>query len=68
MTNEQFENIIKEQQNIKDLPNSKLIEFMDTLSKEFEESKKRIIEYSFHLDNVENIYNTILKEYQNRTS
>ena len=41
---------------------------MDTLSKEFEESKKRIIEYSFHLDNVENIYNTILKEYQNRTS
>ena len=66
MLKEEFENIIKEQANIKNLPNSKLIEFMDKLTDEFENSKKVLLQYSSHLDNVENLYNNILKEYQNR--
>lgn len=68
MLKEEFENIVKEQTNIKNLPNSKLIEFMDKLTDEFENSKKILLEYSTHLDNVENLYNNILKEYQNRTT
>lgn len=68
MSKQEFENIVKEQTNIKNLPNSKLIEFMDKLTDEFENSKKILLEYSTHLDNVENLYNNILKEYQNRTA
>ena len=67
MLKEEFENIVKEQPNIKNLPNSKLIEFMDKLTDEFESSKKILLQYSSHLDNVESLYNNILKEYQNRT-
>lgn len=62
-------NIIKEQiPNLKNLPNSKLIEFMDFLSLEFESKKAQIIDLTLQLDNVELIYNSVLKEYQNRNS
>jgi hypothetical protein len=39
---------------------------MDKLSQEFEEIKNSIIGMSFYLDKIEELYNRILKEYQNR--
>jgi len=43
MKNEEFENIVSEQKNLKDLPNTKLVEFMDLLSSDFEITKQSII-------------------------
>ena len=43
MKNEEFQNIIAEQKNLKDLPNTKLVEFMDLLSSDFETTKQSII-------------------------
>lgn len=61
--------LIKEQiPNLNNLPNSKLIEFMDILSIEFDSKKSQIIDLTLQLDNVELVYNSVLKEYQNRNS
>jgi hypothetical protein len=68
MTKEEFDIILKEQKNLKDLPNSKIIEFMDKLSIDFEIVKKNIIDQTIYLDKVEELYNNILKEYQSRTN
>ena len=43
MTKEEFENIIKESGDLKNQPNSKLIEYMDMLTTDFEITKKNII-------------------------
>lgn len=67
MIKENFENIVKEQPNLKNLPNSKLIEFMDDLSSDFETTKQNIINLTIYLDKVEELYNNTLKEYQTRT-
>lgn len=61
--------IIKEQiPNLKNLPNNKLVDFMDKLNFDFEEKKAQIINLTLDLDNVELLYNSILKEYQTRTN
>ena len=52
MKKEELENIISEQKNLKNLPNSKLIEYMD--------------KSTYFLDKLEELYNNILKEYQDR--
>ena len=67
MTKKEFDLIIQEQKNLKSLQNSKLIEFMDKLSSDFEIVKKNIIDQTIYLDKIEELYNNILKEYQNRT-
>jgi hypothetical protein len=67
MKKEEFENIIKEQSNLKNLPNQKLVEFMDLLSSDFEGTKKNIIDSTLYLDKVEELYNNTLKVYQERT-
>jgi hypothetical protein len=67
MRKEEFENIIKEQSNLKNLPNQKLVEFMDLLSSDFEGTKKNIIDSTLYLDKVEELYNNTLKVYQERT-
>lgn len=67
MKKEELKLIQEEQKNLGQLPNSKLIEFMDKLSLEFEEVKKTIIESTYHLDSVELMYNNILEEYKKRT-
>jgi hypothetical protein len=67
MKKEEFENIIKEQSNLKDLPNQKLVEFMDLLSSDFEGTKQNIINSTLYLDKVEELYNNTLKVYQDRT-
>lgn len=68
MTKKDYD-IIKEQiPNLKNLPNNKLIDWMDKLNIDFEEKKALIINLTLDLDNVELLYNSILKEYQTRTS
>ena len=67
MKKEEFENIIKEQSNLKNLPNQKLVEFMDLLSSDFEGTKQNIINSTLYLDKIEELYNNTLKVYQERT-
>jgi len=67
MTKEEFDTILNQQKNLKDLPNAKLIEFMDKLSLDFDIVKKNIIDQTIYLDKVEELYNSVLKEYQFRT-
>lgn len=66
MTREELIEIKEQQKDLKNLPNSKLVEIMDKLSLEFEETKENLIKYTYHLDNVELMYNNTLKEYQER--
>lgn len=66
MTKQELENIIIQQQNLKNLPNTKLVEFMDKLSVEFEITKQNIINTTIYLDKLEELYNNTLKEYQTR--
>ena len=67
MNKEEFENIIKELGDSKNLPNSKLIEIMDKLTNDFDLTKNSIIGLTVYLDSVEELYNRTLKEYQSRT-
>lgn len=66
MNKEEFENIIELQKELKDQPNSKLIEVMEKLTTEFELTKESIINSTIYLDRVEELYNSILKEYESR--
>lgn len=66
MNKEEFENIIKDLGDIKNLPNSKLIEIMDKLTTDFETTKNNIISLTVYLDKVEELYNKSLDEYQSR--
>jgi hypothetical protein len=66
MKKEEFENIIKELGDLKNLPNTKLIEIMDTLTTDFEITKNNIIALTVYLDSVEELYNKTLEEYQSR--
>jgi len=68
MKNEEFENIINEQKNLKTLPNNKLVEFMDLLSSDFESTKQTIINTTLYLDKIEELYNNTLKVYQERNN
>lgn len=66
MKKEEFEQILQEEKDLKNLPNSKLVEFMDKLTNDFETTKQNIINYTLYLDRVEELYNKFLNEYQNR--
>jgi hypothetical protein len=66
MTTEEFDNILKEQGDLKNLPNSKLIEMMDKLSTDFDLTRTNIINLTMYLDSVEELYNKTLKEYELR--
>lgn len=66
MTREEFENIIKQTGNLKNQPNSKLVEYMDMLTTDFESTKKEIINLTIYMDKIEELYNNFLKEYQSR--
>lgn len=66
MTKEEYNKIVDEQKDLKNLPNVELVNMMDILSTEFEYVKKNLISMTFHLDNVEVLYNNALKEFQNR--
>jgi len=68
MTKEEFDNILSEQKNIKNIPNSKLIEYMDIVTEDFETTKSNLINMSYYLDKLEELYNSMLKEYQSRNN
>jgi hypothetical protein len=67
MNKEEFEDIVKELGDLKNTPNTKLIEIMDKLTTDFDATKNNIIGLTFYLDKVEEMYNKTLNEYQNRT-
>lgn len=66
MTKEEFQKISEESKDLKNQPNSKLIEYMDMLTTDFEITKKNIINLTLYMDKVEELYNDLLKEYQSR--
>lgn len=68
MNNDKFEKIIKDLGDIKNIPNSKLIEIMDELTTEFESVKNNIIISTHYLDKIEELYNKSLDEFQNRNN
>ena len=67
MTKEEFEQIVKEQSDLKNLPNNRLVEIMGALSLEFESTKTNLINLTLQLDTIEGLYNKTLNEYQTRT-
>ena len=66
MKREKLEEITKTQSDLKNLPNTKLIEMLDFLSQEFDDTKEHIIKMTYYLDNIEILYNNVLKEHENR--
>lgn len=66
MTKLELENIISQINNLSNSPNSILLNNLDLLSNEFEITKNNIIQLTYHLDKIEELYNKTLKEYQNR--
>jgi hypothetical protein len=68
MKDEKFEEIINDITNLKDLPNTKLVEYLDLLSSDFEFTKDSIIKSTLYLDKVEELYNRVLKTYQERNN
>jgi hypothetical protein len=66
MKKEELEKIVIEQPNLKNLPNTELVNFMDLLSEDFELTKDNIIKSTLYLDKVEELYNNVLKVYQDR--
>ena len=66
MKDEKFKEILDSQLNLKDLPNTKLIEYLDLLSSDFDSTKESIIKSTLYLDSVEELYNRVLKVYQDR--
>jgi phage terminase Nu1 subunit (DNA packaging protein) len=68
MKDEQFKEILEIQTTLKDLPNTKLVEYLDLLSSDFDITKESIIKSTLYLDKVEELYNRILKVYQERNN
>ena len=64
---QKFEKIKEIIKDFKNHSNNDLKFAMDTLGEEFERTKKNVIDLTYHLDNIENAYNSILKEYKQRT-
>lgn len=68
MEKKEYKEILGVMSQLKDVPNSKLIDYMNELTTDFEIIKSKIISLTLDLDNVEILYNNILKEYQNRNN
>ena len=68
MKDEKFKEILDSQLLLKDLPNTKLVEFMDLLSSDFDSAKESIINTTLYLDKVEELYDRVLKVYQERNN
>jgi hypothetical protein len=66
MKDEKFKEILDNQSTLKDLPNTKLVEYLDLLSYDFDSTKESIIKSTLYLDSVEELYNRVLKVYQDR--
>lgn len=68
MSTKILEEIIESQKNLNDLPNTKLVSQMDFLSEEHEKVKNSIIQTTYYLDKIEELYNNIFKVYQQRNN
>lgn len=68
MTQEEFKVLNDTIKEIKNLPNNKLEDVMDKINAEFEVTKNSIISMSFYLDTLEEMYNSLLKEYKERNN
>ena len=66
MKDDKFKEILDSQSTLKDLPNTKLVEYLDLLSYDFDSTKESIIKSTLYLDSVEELYNRLLKVYQER--
>lgn len=66
MERQDYDKILQQIPDLKNIPNNKLVEWLDKLNSDFEIKKSEIIKLTLELDNVELLYNNILKEYQNR--
>ena len=66
MKDEKFKEILDTQSSLKDLPNTKLVEYLDLLLSDFDTTKESIIKSTLYLDSVEELYNRALKVYQDR--
>lgn len=66
MTQEEFKVVGEVVKDLKNIPNTKLEETMDKLTLEFESTKNTILGLSFYFDKLEEMYNTLLKEYTER--
>lgn len=58
---------MNEQKNLKDLPNTSLVNQLDIISEEHDRIKKVIIESTLYLDQLEELYNNVYKVYKQRT-
>lgn len=58
--------IIEESKNKKNLPNKKLVDMMSELADEFEKTKKELIILTQYFDKLEETYDSLLTEYENR--
>ena len=65
ITIEKFQNIISDLENSS---NKEVSEALDFLKNDFEETKNMLIDLSNHLDNIENLYNSVLVEYNKRNN
>jgi hypothetical protein len=68
MKDEKFKEILDSQLSLKDSPNTKLVEYMDLLSSDFESTKESIIKSTLYLDKIEELYDRVLKVYQERNN
>jgi hypothetical protein len=63
-----FEEMNEIVSDMKNRGNFDLTKVMDFLSEDFEETKNLIIELTVHLDNIETLYDKVLKEHTARTN
>jgi hypothetical protein len=68
MTKLELDSLELQIKNLKNLPNTALISFLESLNNSFETTKQEIINKTLHLDKIEELYNFVLKEYQTRVN
>lgn len=61
-----IEEVVEKLKDVENLSNKDLTELMDHLQEDFTKTKQAIIDLTYHLDNVEILYNKINKEYERR--
>lgn len=66
MDNKQVNIILESQKKLNELPNNELVSQMDILSQEHEKIRDSIIQQTIYLDKLEELYNNLVKVYQQR--
>lgn len=66
MKKEEIDIIIESQKKLTELPNNDLVKQMDLLTEEHEKVRDIIISHTVYLDKLEELYNNIMKVYQQR--